>query len=202
MQGLSEVRKNDGYFDQGLGARLISVFAGGCHWTHLDGYAFMTTLGSCVSICACDPHVGVGGMNHFILPKAHESEDEKFSQSFRYGSAAIESLLNALYKKGAAKNGLKIKVFGGANMLGNVTNDIGARNIDFMHKFFKRENLRVESEDIGGTFGRRIVFFPKTGRVLLKTLNSSKDINDILNNEKKAMHKVAVEEVESSVELF
>lgn len=202
MSIITETYKEDGYFDQALNTHVVSVMAGAYRWTKSSDIVFSTMLGSCISICAYDKYSGVGGMNHFLLPQAPENEKSEYSDSFRYGSAAIESLLNALYSKGAAKNGMAIKIFGGAKVLDNVTADIGRKNIDFAHRFFTRENMRIESEDVGGTTARRIIFYPKTGKVLLKHIGENKDIAKIAEKEMNILSKISYLKQESEIELF
>lgn len=202
LEQVLESKGKDGYYDKDLDAHIVSVMAGFYHWTRAKDVAFSTMLGSCVSVCAYDEYAGIGGMNHFLLPNAPKSEEQGFSSSFRYGSAAIETLLNSLFAKGAAKNGLKIKLFGGAKVLGNISNDVGDRNISFTKNFFKRENIRIESEDLGGSIGRRIIFFPATGKVLLRELGNSKDIARIVNEETKILENISTESIENDVELF
>jgi len=46
-----------------------------------------TVLGSCISACIRDPSVGVGGMNHFLLPSGKGS---------RYGDEAMPLLIEEL----------------------------------------------------------------------------------------------------------
>lgn len=55
-----------------------------------------TVLGSCISACIRDPIAQVGGMNHFMLPapKVHQSGDSWGGESTRYGSFAMEQLIN------------------------------------------------------------------------------------------------------------
>lgn len=197
-----ETLRKDGYYDQALQTHIVSVTAGDFRWTGHDNLAFSTVLGSCLSVCAYDEHIGIGGMNHFLLPEAPEKENGEFSQSFRYGSAALESLLNSLYRKGAAKNGLKIKIFGGGKVLNGVSKNIGKKNIDFARKYFMLENLRIDSEDIGGSQGRYIVFFPKTGKVLLKILGEDSKIAQIAKEEQNILKTLKTQEIESDVELF
>ena len=197
-----QTMRGDGYYDQIMDTHLVSVMAGVCHWTKSSDIAFSTTLGSCVSVCAYDTHAGIGGMNHFILPMAPENEDNRISRSFRYGSAAIESLLNALYSHGAAKNGLHIKLFGGGKVLNKVSDNVGQRNIDFARRYFQRENIRIESEDVGGDKGRRIIFFPQTGKVLMRSLGDKKELQNIATQEKKLLKTLSTERGKDDIELF
>lgn len=200
---IDETLHGDGYYDQALDIHLVSVTAGACRWTRADDIAFSTTLGSCLSVCAYDAEAGIGGMNHFLLPEPPKSENEKFTDSFRYGSAAIEQLLNALYNRGAARNGLEIKVFGGGRVLRKITHqDVGLRNIDFTRRFFKRERMRIGREDVGGDYGRRLIFFPRTGKVLMRYIGEKDEIQNIATQEVSLMQKLGNKEVTDDIELF
>jgi len=202
MTAVRETKKDDGYFDKDLDAYIISVMAGFYHWSRDPKVAFSTMLGSCVSVCISDQHTGIGGMNHFLLPEAPAQEQGQFSSAQRYGSAAIESLLNSLLSNGACKNDLTIKIFGGGQVINGLSQDIGKRNVDFAKKFFSRESLRITSEDTGGKAGRRIIFFPKTGRVLLRNLKGQEDAEKIASREQKVFDKLSHQKVENDVELF
>ena len=202
MLTAEETQKEEGYYDADLGAHVVSVMAGAYRWTKSADIAFSTMLGSCISICAYDKFSCVGGMNHFLLPEAPKNEKGEYSQSFRYGSAAIESLLNSLYSKGAAKNGVVIKIFGGAKVLDNLSVDVGRKNIDFAHRFFHRENMRIQSEDVGGKCARRIIFFPRTGRVLLKQLEEKHDVAVVAEKEMNILQKISQQTREEDIELF
>jgi chemotaxis protein CheD len=202
LANVQESKRDDGYFDENLGVNIVSVMAGAYRWSRASDVALCTTLGSCLSVCAYDRISGIGGMNHFLLPQPPKNEKVQFSQSFRYGSAAIETMLNALYKYGAAKNGLVVKIFGGAKVLAGVSQDVGQRNITFAHNFFKRENMRIESEDVGGKYGRRIIFFPQTGKVLLRSIGDMKGLETILDKEAKILQKIHNDKREDEIELF
>ena len=197
-----EVNKSDGYYDNDFQAYVIPVLAGSYHWTKDKNVAFTTMLGSCVSVCAFDRYAGVGGMNHFLLPQASDHENEKFSGSYRYGSAAIETLLNSLYARGAAKNGMTVKLFGGARVLKQGVSDTGKKNIAFAEDCLKREKMRIESNDTGGFAGRRIIFFPTTGRVLSRRIGDQSRINEIIAAEQKEMHRIIKKPETKDVELF
>ncbi|OQY34243.1 MAG: hypothetical protein B6241_05500 [Spirochaetaceae bacterium 4572_59] len=149
-----------------------------------------TVLGSCVSVALYDPLNRQGGMNHFLLPGAdHISVDDLFllKNETRYGLYAMEILINNLIKLGSAKKNLKAKVFGGSNMF--YTRDressIGSMNSEFALKFLQYEGIPVLSSDTGGHFGRKILYFPQEGRILLKKLESSREIKHISKDERK-----------------
>jgi chemotaxis protein CheD len=138
--------------------------------------AITTVLGSCVSACVRDPKRGVGGMNHFMLPQDSPVSrntwlDPAVRLATRYGSYAMESLINDLLKVGASRERLEIKLFGGGRVLTSLT-DVGARNIDFVRDFVRIEGLRIAAEDIGGMQPRKIIYFPAQGRVRVRKLRA------------------------------
>lgn len=137
--------------------------------------AITTVLGSCVSACIRDAQAQIGGMNHFMLPEENSLDADDGSsgaftrQATRYGSYAMESLINDLLKLGAARDRLEIKLFGGARILASMT-DIGAHNIAFIREYLSLEGFRVAAQDLGGDRPRKVVYFPTTGRARMKSL--------------------------------
>ena len=136
--------------------------------------AISTVLGSCISACIRDPARNVGGMNHFMLPEDASTGpnnwlDPAIGLATRYGSYAMESLINDLLKLGATRERLEIKVFGGGRVLSGVT-DVGARNIAFVRSYLELEGYRIIAEDLGGTQPRKVVYFPASGRVKMRRL--------------------------------
>ena len=136
--------------------------------------AVSTVLGSCVSACVRDPVRNVGGMNHFMLPEdatvgANNWLDPAVGLATRYGSYAMESLINDLLKLGALRERLELKVFGGGRILAGMT-DVGDRNINFVRNFIQIEGLSIAAEDLGGTQPRKVIYFPANGRVRMRRL--------------------------------
>lgn len=128
---------------------------------------FTTVLGSCVSACLYDADVGIGGINHFLLPDS----GGQGQQSVKYGSMAMELLINEMLKSGARRQGIKVKLFGGAR-IGTLKNEIGQRNATFAHDYMKREGFEVVSESLGGTQARRLQFKPVTGHARINLVEA------------------------------
>lgn len=124
-----------------------------------------TILGSCVASCLYDPVAGIGGMNHFLVPDG----TSRVVQTASFGINAMELLINALIKQGAARARLQAKVFGGARMIAGLT-DIGAQNGEFVLEFLRREGIACVGSSLGGTQARRIEFWPETGRARQRKL--------------------------------
>jgi chemotaxis protein CheD len=136
-----------------------------------------TVLGSCVAACLRDPEAGVGGMNHFLLPGEipGAGKGRRCGEAERYGTNLMELLINGLLKRGARRDRLEGKLFGGARMLAGLT-DIGYQNASFARAFLANESIRLVAEHLGGTQGRRVEFFPVSGRarqILLPDSSSS-----------------------------
>ena len=120
-----------------------------------------TILGSCVAACLRDPLAGVGGMNHFLLPGGDPLRGRGDSMS--QGVHAMELLVNALLRRGARRERLEGKLFGGARLVKGLT-DIGALNAQFAEEFLHREGVRNVGGSLRGEHGRRIQFWPVSGR--------------------------------------
>ena len=160
---MSLVRSSRRYFDPRFDATIITVAPGEHEITSAKDEIVATVLGSCISVCMRDPQAGVGGLNHFLLPKNNGGSDTHAGE--RYGDTAMEVLINGLMKRGARRNQLEAKVFGGARVLSGATMlAIGEGNITFVNEFLAREGIPVVSKDVGGTRSRRIHYQPSTGR--------------------------------------
>lgn len=137
----------------------VQIMQGDSYVTKQANEVLTTILGSCIAACIRDPQTGVGGMNHFLLPEG--SGDDKNAR--RFGVNAMEVLINSLLKQGAQRGRLEAKLFGGANVLAQLS-DVGTRNAEFAKKYLTDEGIRVIGGDVGGISPRRIQYWPLTGR--------------------------------------
>lgn len=140
--------------------RLIHVVQGECRVSADPGVVLTTTLGSCVAACIRDPVARVGGMNHFLLP---EGPDGEGLLSLRYGAFSMELLINGLLAKGARRERLEAKLFGGSR-LSEALSDVGGRNAAFARDFLHREGIPVRAESLGGPRARKVQYWPVSGR--------------------------------------
>ena len=129
----------------------------------------MTVLGSCIAACIWDGRARIGGMNHFMLPDGDAADG-----SGRYGSYAMELLINEMLKLGARRETMQAKVFGGAQvMAGFTTMNVGERNTQFVLDYLATERIPVISQDVLDIHPRKVCFFPITGKALVKRLAHS-----------------------------
>jgi chemotaxis protein CheD len=160
----------------------------------------VTVLGSCVAACIRDTRMGIGGMNHFMLPDSEKAQADE--NGARYGTYAMEVLINHLLKLGARREHLEAKVFGGGNVLRGLTqSNVGHKNAAFVESFLAEEGIRIVAKDLADVHPRKVYFFPATGRVLVKRLKVMH--NDTVVERETAYRQRLKQEPESgSIELF
>lgn len=157
------------YYDRIFDCEAAKILPGEYYFTGKP-MMIVTVLGSCVAACIRDRASGIGGMNHFMLPDGGESGRPSAS-SMRYGSYAMEVLINQLLKAGARRENLEAKVFGGGNVLQGFTSiNVGERNARFVRDYLRDANIPILAEDLNDIHPRKVYFFPETGRVLVKKL--------------------------------
>ncbi len=190
------------YFDRTFNCEAAKISPGEYYYTDND-MLIVTVLGSCVSACIRDTKTGIGGMNHFMLPEgAGADKDSPVSESMRYGTYAMEVLINQLLRNGAKREHLEAKIFGGGNVLRSfTTNNVGDRNAAFVKKYLKEEGIRVTGEDLLDIYPRKVYYFPKTGKVLVKKL---KQLNNytLVKREQDYSSKLKTNEVAGDIDLF
>ena len=188
------------YYDRTFDRDAAKILPGEYYFTSKD-MMIVTVLGSCVSACLRDRVSGVGGMNHFMLPDGGDS-DSPVSASMRYGTYAMEVLINELLKAGARRENLEAKVFGGGNVLrGFVAINVGERNAQFVRNYLRTEGIRCVAEDLNDIHPRKVYFFPRTGKVLVKKLKQLNN-NTLVNREQDYASRLQTGDVTGSVDLF
>jgi len=188
------------YWDRNFNCHAAKLLPGEYYVTD-QGEMITTVLGSCVSACIRDTRFGIGGMNHFMLPHSdYTRAEDLITSGARYGSYAMERLINEIIKHGGSRKRLEVKLFGGGQVMSHMT-DVGARNIDFVREYLRTERLPVVAEDLGNRYPRRVVFFPADGAVKVKRLQRLKN-DTIIRREDEYRAAINRQEVESDVELF
>ena len=137
-----------------------------------------------------------------MLPDGGGDAGSPVSASMRYGSFAMEILINDLLKAGARRENLEAKVFGGGAVLrGFTAMNVGERNAAFVTQCLKTERIPVLAEDLNDIYPRKVYFFPRTGKVLVKKLMQTQ--NDTLaKRELDYAKRLKVEPVGGEIDLF
>ena len=190
-------------WDAKLGATVAKLLPGEYYVTRHDELIF-TTLGSCVSACVRDVKLGVGGMNHFMLPLASASAkgswgDEMVSSATRYGNVAMERLINDILKIGGQRANLEFKLMGGGKVL-DIALDVGACNVQFIREYLKTEGYPIAAEDLGDVFARKVYYSPATGKLRAKRLTAT--VNRAVFERERDCAPTGTQIESGSVELF
>jgi chemotaxis protein CheD len=144
-------------------ARTRTIVLGEIHVSDAPDLAISTIVGSCVAACLFDPERRLGGMNHFLLPDGPGLLPAGQDGSRRYGVYLMELLVNGLLEEGATRSNLRAKVFGGAQIRRGLT-DAGTLNAEFVEWFLQHEGIPLLGGSLGGDRGRRVQFWPTSGR--------------------------------------
>jgi chemotaxis protein CheD len=179
------------------GEKRIHIVQGEQHVTDDPNVVLTTLLGSCVAACMRDPVAGVGGMNHFLLPGGRAGAIERDMQ--RHGVHAMELLVNELLKRGARRERLEAKLFGGGRLIDGLT-DVGRQNAEFAVGFLANEGIRHVGGSLQGDFGRKIQFWPVSGRARQSLME--REEAKVFDTERKIRPVVAPVDTGGSVELF
>ncbi len=199
LEGFEHIARNWDRSHDSISARILP----GEYYVTKSEEIIATVLGSCVSACIRDTHAGIGGMNHFMLPATSGDGSwagTEVNAATRYGNFAMEHLINTLVEQGAARNGLEIKLFGGGRVL-NAMTDVGKKNIDFVVDYLNTEGYRITSSDLGGEVSRKVIYFPRTGRVLVRHLQR-RQVEEVVQQETRYLGTLKKEELGGDIDLF
>ncbi len=189
------------YYDRDFGLDAAKILPGEYYVTSRD-MVLVTVLGSCVAACIRDCRNGIGGMNHFMLPDNNADDSSPLSSSARYGTYAMEILINHITKLGARRANFEAKVFGGGNVLkGFTVANVGQRNADFVLKFLATEKIRVSAQDLVDIYPRKVYYFPQNGRVMVRKLRNIHN-DTIFERENDYGSRLRKSKVAGDVELF
>lgn len=194
LHGFEHIKR---YWDKSRNTVVAKILPGEVYVTKQNEF-ISTVLGSCVSACIYDKRMGVGGMNHFMLPSSKIAVDD--SLSCRYGNWAMEMLINEVLKNGGSRDNFCVKLFGGGRIIGGMS-DVGEGNIRFVYEYLKNEGLQVDSFDVGGPWPRKVMFHPGTGKVQVKKLKTMHN-DTIQQREYKYLHDIKKQDQHMDIELF
>lgn len=157
-----------------------------------------TVLGSCIAACVWDSPARVGGMNHFMLP-----DGDGLDGYGRYGSYAMELLINEMLKRGARRETMQAKIFGGAQVMAGFTSmNVGEKNTNFVIDYLNTERIPIVSKDVLDIHPRKVCFFPVSGKALVKRLAHSHPETLVVEERKGNAEVLARSTSGGSVDLF
>lgn len=130
-------------------------------------------LGSCVGVAIRDPHIGVGGLLHVMLPNYTQHDPLAAGQKTRYADVGIEEMVGRLIIRGADKGRLEAKIAGAAHMikLGDTpqSSDISSRNLAAVRQKLTEMHIPILAAEVGGTYPRTVYYEPASGILRVHT---------------------------------
>jgi chemotaxis protein CheD len=183
------------YYDSHFKSDAVKILPGE-YFVHHEDILITTTLGSCIAACLWDRNARVGGMNHFMLP-------EGTGDSGRYGSYAMELLINEMMKCGASRTSMEAKVFGGGQVVSGMTSmNVGERNTSFVIDYLKTERIPILSKDVLDVYPRKVCFLPASGKAMVKRLAPTNPEALVAQDRAAAQRAAPVASGGGSVDLF
>ena len=137
-------------------------------------------------------------VNNHVDEGRHTSH--QINNATRYGSYAMEHLINDILKHGGKRKNLEVKLFGGASVIAGIS-DVGLKNAAFVREYLDNEGISISGEDLCGTYPRKVIYHPKTARAKVKRLKELHN-DSILKREKQYQASIDTAPIEGEIELF
>ncbi len=135
------------------------------------------SLGSCIGIAIHDAVAKVGGLLHFMLPESSLNSEKAQTHPFMFADTGIPLFFREAYKMGAQKQRLKVIVVGGSRTLDpQGFFNIGQKNINTVQRLFRENDIKVDFQEVGGSFNRTLKLSINNGKILLQTSGKRKRV--------------------------
>jgi len=134
-------------------------------------------LGSCLGLMVYDPVAKVGGLLHAMLPLSKINPQKAQVNPYMFVDTGVPALFKALYEIGGQKSHMVVKAAGCGNPMGkNEMFKIGERNYTVLKKLLWKNNLLLETEDVGGTACRTVYFDISTGQTIISSNGTKRSL--------------------------
>lgn len=135
-----------------------------------NSYLATYALGSCIAVALYDPAARAGALLHFMLPDSSVDRARAAECPALFADTGLPALLEAARAAGAEKSRLKVRLVGGAQVLGgDAATNIGKRNYMAARKALWKLGLMVEGESVGGVSPRSLTLPIATGEFWVRT---------------------------------
>lgn len=121
-------------------------------------------LGSCLGLVAYDPVAGIGGLLHAMLPLSKINPEKARKNPYMFVDTGVPAMFRRLYEMGGDKSRLQVRAAGCGQPMGNEEMfKIGDRNFTVLKKLLWKNNVMLQSQDVGGSNSRTLHFDVSTG---------------------------------------
>lgn len=123
----------------------------------------------------------LGGAAHFVYPFRVKDKPS----TALYGAPAVVGLLKAIISSGSNPSDLEVNIYGSASpenaqraYLDNCSN-----NILVVREILDKKEIKIQSADVGGSKGRKVVFDTSTGETMIAKVDSIRSVDWMLSPE-------------------
>ena len=135
------------------------------------------SLGSCVGVAMYDPVARVGGLLRYQLPDSGLDKPRARKYPFMFADTGMAILVKKLLAMGAGRKRMQVKIAGGASMsTGPQGFDIGERNYLVLRNLLWKNDMFIDSEDVGGTSPRNMYLNLGNGSVTVRSVGLEKKL--------------------------
>jgi chemotaxis protein CheD len=135
------------------------------------------SLGSCIALALHDPTVGAAGLIHAMLPNSALDPARAAAEPGRFTDTAVTALLAEMFALGARRASLVAKVAGAATQVDqHGLFRIGERNLAVLRRVLWKNDILIAAQDTGGAVSRTMVVETATGRTLVKSNGSTREL--------------------------
>ncbi len=176
------------YFNKQFDARERTLGPGENLCGNVEEEMFVATVGSGVLVTMHDIELKIGAMCYVLVPPELLREFPHFDKAdAKWRTLAVKPIENCIAemkRRGAGKHRIQMRLIGGGIIPGEAVPDTGMKSYIFVREYITRKGLGVLNEDLGGSYVRRVHFFPATGRAVRMMLRRSSDFSAMQNLEK------------------
>jgi chemotaxis protein CheD len=135
------------------------------------------SLGSCIGVTLYDPVAGVGGLLHAMMPVSIIDPARAHKDPAMFADTGTALLLQGIFDLGAKRETLVAKLAGGAAPVDQVGRfRVGARNHMVVRRLLWKNDILIAAEDCGGTASRTVMLEMATGRTLIRSNGSWREL--------------------------
>ena len=124
-----------------------------------DGTTLVAVAGPGVAVCLWNESSKVACLAHFAEAATYETA----RATARFGNVALPTAIR-MVRDVEPSGEIEAQIFGGASQVGQNLSR-GDENVAMARRVLTAKGVKIVSEDVGGTKGRKIVFQASTGHV-------------------------------------
>lgn len=183
----------DTYFNSQFDAKPVYLQPGQVLCGDAGGTMYVAVVGSGVLVTMHDTELKLGAVCYVLVPRplleAFPYFDKADPKLTKKAIAPLEECIAEMKKRGAGKHRIQLRLIGGGALPGQGKLDAGTKNYIFVREYITRRGLSIINEDLGGSYVRRVHFFPSTGRAVRLFLRRDADFAAMQSAEETIQNK-------------